>query len=428
MHINDKNPEHLMNIIATKATEAMNATAAGHDEHDHAAEDEAVGSVLTAKTVTMVTLCLVSICMGIIPMQIAKCFNIVSTNQVVNPRSFKYVSVLLGFGGGVLFSTTFLHMLPEVEEGVEHLMEEGVFPHLDFSLAKVFCCTGFFIMYLIEEIVHAHLKHRHPKRASTDTASKTSSNVNIYSTESIDSYGSVAATPKWKGHGGHRHEETCEIGHTHLDIIEDCDSFHDGAIRGLLIVLGLSVHELFEGLAIGLESSAQYVWYMFGAVAAHKFIIAFCIGVELTTSRTRAILSYVYVCMFAVVSPLGIGIGMILVGGNSAAASGPAAVALQGLASGTLLYVVFFEILHKHRDGLFQYLSIILGFLVMFGLQVLTAHAHNHGHSHSHGDEHGDIHNHEGEQLAGDKHNYVLGAAIERVTDKVVDVLSTTLT
>lgn len=52
----------------------------------------------------------------------------------------------------------------------------------------------------------------------------------------------------------------CEIGHTHLDIIEDCDSFHDGAIRGLLIVLGLSVHELFEGLAIGLESSAQYVW------------------------------------------------------------------------------------------------------------------------------------------------------------------------
>lgn len=44
----------------------------------------------------------------------------------------------------------------------------------------------------------------------------------------------------------------------------------------------------------------------------------------------------------------------------------------QGLASGTLLYVVFFEILHKHRSGLLQYLSIILGFSVMFGLQVLS--------------------------------------------------------
>lgn len=52
----------------------------------------------------------------------------------------------------------------------------------------------------------------------------------------------------------------CEIGHTHLDLIEDCDNLQSGAIRGLLIVLGLSVHELFEGLSIGLESSAHYVW------------------------------------------------------------------------------------------------------------------------------------------------------------------------
>ncbi|XP_058798154.1 zinc transporter ZIP1 isoform X3 [Phymastichus coffea] len=420
MHIGEHN--HLLHMIAV----GNDTEDPVHDDHD---DEKDVGSVLTAKTVTMVTLCLVSICMGIIPMQIAKYFKIVSSNQVINPRSFRYVNVLLGFGGGVLFCTTFLHMLPEVEEGVEHLMAEGELPHVDFSLAKIFCCTGFFVMYLIEEIVHAHLRHKHPEKPSSDATSKTSSKVNIYTTESMDNYGSVSAA-KWKSP---HHEETCEIGHTHLDIIEDCDSFHESAIRGLLIVLGLSVHELFEGLAIGLESSAGYVWYMFGAVAAHKFIIAFCIGVELITSRTRAILSYVYVCMFAVVSPLGIGIGMILVGGNSAAASGPAAVALQGLASGTLLYVVFFEILHKHRTGLLQYLSIILGFALMFGLQVLTAHSHEHGgHSHGdhyHGEEQGEIHNHASETLVGDKHNYVLGAAaIERVTDKVVDVLSTTLT
>lgn len=32
------------------------------------------------------------------------------------------------------------------------------------------------------------------------------------------------------------------------------------ALRGLLIVLALSIHELFEGLAVGLESSASHVW------------------------------------------------------------------------------------------------------------------------------------------------------------------------
>jgi len=68
---------------------------------------------------------------------------------------------------------------------------------------------------------------------------------------------------------------------------------------------------------------------MFLAVASHKFVIAFCIGVELIASRTRPYLSVIYTCAFAVVSPLGIGIGMALVGGGSAAASGPMAVILQ---------------------------------------------------------------------------------------------------
>lgn len=68
---------------------------------------------------------------------------------------------------------------------------------------------------------------------------------------------------------------------------------------------------------------------MFLAVASHKFVIAFCIGVELLATRTRPYLSVIYTCTFAVVSPIGIGIGMALVGGGSAAASGPMAVILQ---------------------------------------------------------------------------------------------------
>lgn len=51
-------------------------------------------------------------------------------------------------------------------------------------------------------------------------------------------------------------------GHSHLPAIMDDgeDDFVITSLRGLLIVLGLSVHELFEGLAIGLESSGNYVW------------------------------------------------------------------------------------------------------------------------------------------------------------------------
>lgn len=68
---------------------------------------------------------------------------------------------------------------------------------------------------------------------------------------------------------------------------------------------------------------------MFAGVAAHKFVIAFCIGLELIASNTRQYLSVIYVCTFAIVSPLGIAIGMFLVGEESATANGILPVLLQ---------------------------------------------------------------------------------------------------
>ena len=47
-----------------------------------------------------------------------------------------------------------------------------------------------------------------------------------------------------------------------------------------------------------------------GAVACHKFVIAFCIGVELVSMRTRTVLVVLYVATFAIVSPIGIAVGV----------------------------------------------------------------------------------------------------------------------
>ncbi|KAJ6631261.1 Zinc transporter ZIP1 [Pseudolycoriella hygida] len=78
-------------------------------------------------------------------------------------------------------------------------------------------------------------------------------------------------------------------------------------------------------------------------------------------------LAFVYVFTFAAVSPMGIGIGIIVSGGESTTASLVSAI-LQGLASGTLLYVVFFEILQKGRSGILQFFAVIFGYSLMFAL------------------------------------------------------------
>lgn len=46
-------------------------------------------------------------------------------------------------------------------------------------------------------------------------------------------------------------------------------------------------------------------------------------------------------------------------------------VIMQGIATGTLLYVVFFEVLKKDKTGMAAYCSVLFGFALMAGLQFI---------------------------------------------------------
>ena len=53
---------------------------------------------------------------------------------------------------------------------------------------------------------------------------------------------------------------------------------------GFFIMLAISLHAVFEGIAMGLGSKASFIWYLCFAVAVHKFIISFCIGLQVIVS------------------------------------------------------------------------------------------------------------------------------------------------
>ena len=65
--------------------------------------------VMTTKIIAMSLLAIVSLMIGFLPLKIGKCF---FNDGKIWKRTF--ASVLLCFGGGVLFATSFIHMLPEV--------------------------------------------------------------------------------------------------------------------------------------------------------------------------------------------------------------------------------------------------------------------------------------------------------------------------
>lgn len=372
-----------------------------HDEHDDH-EDES--DPITAKSIAMVVLFLAALSAGLIPFKLAAWFKLTDGGGA-HKRASLIVSLLLAFGGGVLLCTTFMHLLPEVKENIEELQESGQLPEFPFHFAELLMCIGFFTMYFVEELVHLYLNKRNKSSRCADNAfqrgaslrnstilSKNSKNqhndrhssiADLISNDTESSFYqphahivpkhnnqvSTIAGPTTVSDGTHSHHNHIHHAHSHLPDVAD-DDLIVSSLRGLLIVLALSVHELFEGLAVGLEDTSATVWYMFGAVAAHKLVLAFCVGVELIVAKTQKWLAFVYVLTFAAVSPIGIGIGIAISGGSST--TGLVSPILQGLASGTLLYVVFFEILQKGRSGILQFFAVLTGYTLMFGLTFIS--------------------------------------------------------
>ena len=76
--------------------------------------------------------------------------------------------------------------------------------------------------------------------------------------------------------------------------------------------MALSLHAIFEGVAVGLSSSVSFVWSLFIAIAAHKFVIAFCVGMQFATSGVKPLVTLIYMSTFASITPIGIGIGIAL--------------------------------------------------------------------------------------------------------------------
>lgn len=85
---------------------------------------------------------------------------------------------------------------------------------------------------------------------------------------------------------GQDKEEAQPMYHNHEEVPVDLlnsDSFQ-AALRGFLVILALSLHAVFEGIALGLTHTSSSVWFLFFAIACHKYVISFCVGMQFISS------------------------------------------------------------------------------------------------------------------------------------------------
>jgi len=273
-------------------------------------------------------------------------------------------------------------------------------------VAELLVCLGFFLIYLLEELIQKCVT-RH-SRVSDNGDSMVLGNVaatgangipngtangNGITGHGIDNpafhadpeaatHLEVPSPTSHGDHSGHDHGH----GHSHLsDLAALKAQTRLAHAKSLILVLALSFHAIFEGMAVGLQEVSRDVWFLLFAMCAHKLVLSFCIGVELLTGGTRRGMVILYVAVFAIVSPLGIAIGIVVTetddGAHTAAHVWTVAV-LQAMAAGTILYVTFCEVLERERSRaegrLRKWLWLAVGFAVMAGMEALGGHSHSH--------------------------------------------------
>ncbi|XP_013098684.2 zinc transporter ZIP1-like [Stomoxys calcitrans] len=293
------------------------------------------------KLIAMLIFCLGSFLFGMLPATISR------TNRQRFPLT---MSLMLCFGGGVLLATSLIHILPDVRDAMAS------------NWAEITFCGGFLLIYFVDEVLHYFLIGT-PQPQLVDARSSITSSS--YGTINNESNALLPNAPN----------QNIDSINASTHQSENHTKFHSISTIGLIVAL--SVHSTIEGIAIGVQNTPSEVLFLMGAVACHKFVMAFCLGLQMISNLSGNVKGHLIgISVFGFGAAVGIGLGMLLVDIPSLVLSVTALSIIQGIAGGTLLYVTVCEIIprekvsaHKNSRrkiaGIAQFLALMLGFSLM---------------------------------------------------------------
>jgi len=353
-------------------------------------------STPSLKIIILFTLLLVTFVVCLLPLVALKLSNRQRLSSSRRRLLRAVVSMLNCLAAGVFIGVCLLDLFPEVEEKIAHAMKEAGIQSA-FPVAEFVVVIGFFLLLFVEQFVLT-------LKAGVASNNQLAALVNDWDSPE-SSYSSVGPpilppevpgltfdsserltpglTNSMEGMDSTRLEEDEEEDLNNEQAYSDPSSH--SVVRSLVLVVALSLHSVFEGLAIGLQPTFDDTMQLFLALALHKCILAFSLGLNVVQSRLGIRAVVVSSVIFSLATPFGTAIGIAIsdVWSNSTAAKATIG-GLQGLACGTFVYIIFFEILphefmkkqvrtYPHR--MLKVLFLIIGFSVIVGVLFLDPNA-----------------------------------------------------
>ncbi|CAB1324589.1 unnamed protein product [Coregonus sp. 'balchen'] len=277
-------------------------------------------------------------------------------------RYRKALALCNSFGGGVFLATCFNALLPAVRDKVDEVLHLVTIT-TDYPLAETMMMLGFFLTVFVEQAVLTFKKEK-PSFIDLETFNAGGSEAGSDSEYDTPFISPTRGSPVGRHHHHGHH-------HGHLSPTELARA---GPLRLASLVLALSAHSVFEGLALGLQEDGAKLGSLFLGVGIHETLAAVALGVSVAKAALPMRDAIKLGVTVSLMIPIGIGLGMCINSAQNLAGS-IASVVLQGLAAGTFLFVTFFEILSREledkHDRLLKVLFLILGYGVLAGLMLI---------------------------------------------------------
>ncbi|XP_042339720.1 zinc transporter ZIP3-like [Plectropomus leopardus] len=275
-------------------------------------------------------------------------------------RYRRALSLCNSFGGGVFLATCFNALLPAVRDKVGDVFTQLKISS-DYPLAETMMMLGFFLTVFVEQAVLTFRKEK-PSFIDLETFNAGGSEAGSDSEYDTPFISSARGSPGGGSHRSHGHH------HGHFSPAELAGA---GPLRLASLVLALSAHSVFEGLALGLQEDGAKLGGLFLGVAVHETLAAVALGVSVAKASLGMKDAAKLGVTVSLMIPLGMVVGMGIESAQTLAGS-VVSVVLQGLAAGTFLFVTFFEILSRElddkQDRLLKVLFLILGYAALAAL------------------------------------------------------------
>ncbi|KAL3078690.1 hypothetical protein niasHT_034840 [Heterodera trifolii] len=322
-----------------------------------------------------------------------------STVESHRRKSTAWTLTLLScFAGGVFMGTCFLDIFPHINEHYEHFRDKSQW-EIEFPLPQFFICCGFFLVYLLEELilkVFASSEQRKQKQALAKFS------VNLANVEKLRSAALSGCSKPDCAIGANSASESvnnslkpcpsCLDMLTHETVINKYLNSSEKSekvdlLKSFTFAFAISFHSVLEGLAMGFQETPTGIMTLFFSLIIHKAIEAFSVGLQLSKSRSNSLVCCL-IGAYALMTPLGAIFGDFITTLDMDEIKKEAIIIiLESLAGGTFIYVTFLEVLAQERakehSHLIQLGAIFLGFLVINALQLyeqLTNSGHHHHH------------------------------------------------